>query len=256
MEGPKIETKAVIDPALEEKKEKKATTVLRDINEFKTQVKSFKVSDLIVPVLSIIVLLLLSYFVYIPMIRNAVQFQSESKSINEKILKLNKLNSDLDGIDVGILQSDLSSARTVVPFSLQVSDFAFYVDDLAGKKGLEFMEIFAGDIAIRSKDQARDTDPTVKGVSGPLKYRGDLEDIISFLDELQSVSPFIVSSDNIQLRRAADSQLWEVSLAITGYYLNEKSIVTPDIYTGFAKYDTYRSILDIFENKADRIEGE
>jgi hypothetical protein len=256
MEEPKIETKPVVDPATaEEGKRKTDLNVFKEISEFRTQIKSFNVSDLIVPAMSLIILLLLTVFVYIPSISSAVSFREETKEVSGKIEQLNELNSSLDSIEVSQLQQDLAVTRKVIPFSLQVSDFAFYVDNLAQEKGLEFKEILAGDIQVKAPDEEKGIDPIVKGVSGPLKYGGTLAAITEFLDGLQNASPFMIAADDIKLRKAVDSEAWEVSLNITGYYINESTIPQPNIYSPFSVYSTNSEVLDIFRSKAEKLES-
>jgi len=227
--------------------------VIEELKLFQTQVKTFKPQDLYIPILSLFVMTLLTIFVYIPMIRNAVDSRNEKREISEKIGKLNKLNDELDAVDVGNLQMDLASVRTVIPFSLQVSDFLLYVDNLAKEKNLDFKEVLAGDVLIRSKGETRDIDPTIKGVSGPLKYVGDLDDITEFLGELQNISPFIVSSDDVELRKSADGEKWEVAIVITGYYLNRNAIPKVNIYSSYTPYTQYEDILNILKDKAESL---
>jgi hypothetical protein len=184
-----------------------------------------------------------------------VSYREETKEVSGKIDQLNELNSSLDSIEVSQLQQDLAVTRKVIPFSLQVSDFAFYVDNLAQEKGLDFKEILAGDIQVKAPDEEKGIDPIVKGVSGPLKYGGTLAAITEFLDGLQNASPFMIAADDIKLRKAVDTDEWEVSLNITGYYINEATIPQPNIYSPFSAYSTNSEVLDIFRSKAEKLES-
>src|SRR5690606_34536199 len=141
-------------------------------------------------------------FVYLPMVSSALEFRTERSEVQGKIEKLESLNSDLDRIEVVQLQRDLSVSRSVIPFSLQVSDFLSYVDNLAQEKNLTFREILAGNVQVRSGEDSRTVDPVVRGVSGPLRYIGTLSNITSFLDGLQNASPFIISASDIELRKS------------------------------------------------------
>lgn len=225
--------------------------VISELKQLQQDVKHFRASDLVVPIMSIIFLGLLTAFVYIPMITKAVEFREQKEEIAQKIEKLERVNTEISKIDVATLQSDLATSRSVIPFSLQVSDFVLYVNDLAEDKKLEFKEILAGDIQVRSKGETREIDPVIKGVSGPLKYVGDLDDIVEFLDELQNISPYIISADNIELKQVGDDDKWEMSLLITGFYLNKSSLPSLDIYAPFSPYTQYQAVMQTFSSKAE-----
>lgn len=256
MEEQKIETKPIIDPAeAQETQRKSPTSVFKEIGEFRQQVKTFKINDLIVPALSLLILILLTSFVYIPSVSSAIKYREETAQVADKIEQLEGLNTKLDQIEVSTLQQDLAVSRKVIPFSLQVSDFAFYVDDLSKKHNLEFREILAGDVQVKAPDEEKGIDPIIRGVSGPLKYVGELSDITAFLDGLQNASPFMIAADDIKLRKAVDSDQWEVSLNITGYYINENSIPQPNIYSPFTEYRQSNDILEIFRDKAQQLGG-
>ncbi|KKR06211.1 MAG: hypothetical protein UT34_C0001G0251 [candidate division WS6 bacterium GW2011_GWF2_39_15] len=235
-------------------KRRQKSGVIDELKQLQVDVKSFKPSDLFIPVLSLFLLIILTIFVYVPMITKAIEFRNEKGQVAENIKKLNQLETEIGRIDVGQLQQDLAVSRDVIPFSLQVSDFVLYVNDLAEHKGLDFKEILAGDILIRSKGEKRDVDPVIKGVSGPLKYVGSLTKVVDFLDELQNVSPFIISADSIELKQVAGTNDWELSLIITGYYLNKASLPALDIYVPMSSYAQYKSVIDIFKEKSESIE--
>ncbi|MBI2356502.1 hypothetical protein HYV12_00375 [Candidatus Dojkabacteria bacterium] len=233
---------------------KQRSGVISELKQLQQDVKHFRASDLVVPILSIIFLALLTIFVYTPMIIKAVEFRKEKDEIAQKITKLDNLSTEVGKIDVGQLQKDLAVSREVIPFSLQVSDFILYVNNLAEDKKLDFKEILAGDIQVRSKNEQRSVDPVIKGVSGPLKYSGPLPVIVEFLDELQNVSPFIISADSVEIKKLPDTNDWELSLIITGYYLNKASLPKLDIYMPFASYTFNTHAMDVFRAKAEALE--
>lgn len=244
-----INNPAPVQTSLADKKVRSG--VISELKQLQQDVKHFRASDLVVPIMSIIFLALLTSFVYIPMITKAIEFREKKDEIADKIVKLERVNTELSKIDVAALQSDLATSRSVIPFSLQVSDFVLYVNELAEDKNLEFKEILAGDIQVRSKGETREIDPVIKGVSGPLKYGGSLEDIVSFLDELQNISPYIISADNIELKQFGDEGDWELSLLITGFYMNKASLPSLDIYAPFSPYTQYEAVLNTFSSKAE-----
>lgn len=221
-----------------------------ELKELQETVKKFKFGDFVVPILSIIALSLLSVFVYIPMISKAVENVREVREVGEKIKMLEKLNNDLDGIDQTVMQTDLANSRKVIPFSLQVSDFLSYVDTSARSKGLDFKDILAGDISIKSSTEKKGIDSVIKGVSGPLKYTGNLTQITNFLDQIQATSPYIISADQIKLKRTASAGTWEIALTVTGYYIDQAGLKAPDIYLPFTAYTQFKPVMEVFSTKA------
>lgn len=223
-----------------------------ELKQLQTSVKKFKAGDLLVPMLSLISLALLTIFVYIPMITAAIDNRDEVAEIKGKINTLERLNDDLNAVDQIQLQVDLANSRKVIPFSLQVSDFLYYIDNSAKAKGLEFKEIIVGDVLISGGEKKTGIESLAKGVSGPVKYGGTLTQITNFLDEIQTVSPYIVSADQIKLRQPQGGENWEVSLTTTGYYIDEKSLKTPGIYDPFTFYYKNTQIIELFATKANR----
>jgi hypothetical protein len=232
---------------------KRFDNTFSELQAIQNNVKSFRPGDIVVPLMSIITLGLLTTFVYIPMVTAGTKFRQESAEISEKIKKLEDLNDDLDKMDVSLLQTDLANSRVVIPFSLQVSDFVSYIDDAATDKGLEFKEILAGDIAIKDDKGDRGIDKAIKGVSGPLKYVGTLNQITDFLDELQVASPFILSADQIKLKKENSGEKWEIAVNITGYYINQASLTKTNLYNNFVPYTQYEDTLNIFKLKSEKI---
>lgn len=225
-----------------------------ELQAIQSTVKKFKFGDLIIPLLSIFMLLLLTFFVYIPMISSGVKFRDENRGVQEKITKLEKLNSDLDSLDISLLQTDLANSRTVIPFSLQVSNFLSYLNDSAIENGLEVKNIVTSDIAINATGTGKGLDTVMKGVSGPVKYIGSFNAILRFLGELQNSSPYLISADQIKISKAQDS-LWEISLSVTGFYLNQSALPKVNLYENFQPYSQNSDILKIFSDKANKLQS-
>ncbi|MCK9369059.1 hypothetical protein M0R04_03800 [Candidatus Dojkabacteria bacterium] len=222
-----------------------------ELRALQNTVKKFKFEDLIVPILSVIALTLLTIFVYVPMITTAISNRAESKATLAKITQLNKLTTDLNSIDLNNFNATLTSSRKVIPFSLQVSDFLSYVDDSAKKNGLVFKEILTGDITIINPGQKKGDDSITKGVSGPLKYQGNINQITNFLDELQATSPYIISADQISLKKS-NSSTWEVALTVTGYYIDRSALPALNVYAPFTLYSQNANVIEIFNTKASK----
>lgn len=209
-----------------------------------------KISDIIIPIMVLGVLALLGVFVFVPMIKSAMSFQSEHTEVVAKEKKLKDLENVLNGIDEGTLQIDLVNARKVIPNTLKVSSFMYYIDNLASQKNLDSSEISAGDIKINAEGETSEGN-YILGVSGPLQYQGKLNNVLSFLDSLYSASPYILTIENLKLE-AYDTGVWKVSFSVTGYYVPE-SKTTVDLYSEFEPYTNYPEIVSIFENKSSQL---
>lgn len=232
---------------------KRFDSTFNELKAIQSTVRSFKFTDLLIPLLSLISLILLSIFVYIPMVTSGIESMQDNKVTKGKIASLKELGNTLSSIDQTMIQDDLLSAQSVIPYSLQVSDFVSYVDDLAKANGLKFKEILAGDILVKDTGTSKGVDSVMKGVSGPVKYSGSLSQIVEFLDTLQTTSPFILSADVIQIESKANTSVWDVSLNITGYYLDKNKIEEPNIYAKFTPYNKYSDIVQTFARKAQSL---
>ena len=176
-----------------------------------------KFSDVIIPIASGVILVLLSVFVFVPMIQSAIQFQNEYKDIQDDMETLESLENKLGALDDTQLQTDLLNAKKVIPKTLKVSSFIYYIDNLAYSKGLSSKEISAGDVKFSSDDSDDQKSHYILGVSGPLSYSGSLNAILDFLDDLYGASPYVMSIKNIELKSSGDT--WTADLNITGYYV-------------------------------------
>jgi len=206
-----------------------------------------KFSDLIIPIIVFTILGFLTVFVFVPMINSALEAQREIKETDRKIDELEKLESTLDSLDENKLSDDVILSKSVIPKILKVSDFIYYVDTLAKEKSLFVRELSAGDMG----GAAKDMDSSGAGVSGPISYLGDYENVVSFLEQVQSISPYIIRIQNVEIA-ALDTGQWTISLSVSGYYMAENTD-NVDIYKPFKVYTDYQGTLDIFEEKAKNL---
>lgn len=214
----------------------------------KIQASKLKIKDIVVPLSVGLILILLGVFVFVPMIKTALEFRTEYKDVKQKQETLEEVESTLDAIDQGQFQTDLIDSKEVIPRKLRVSSFMYYIDTLANEKSLISKTLSAGDVElILKKSSSKDDSTSYLGVSGPLSYSGSLENILEFLNSLYSASPYIVSADNVSLRESGDG--WRVSLSVTGYYVPE-STKDVDFYTPFEIYTKHQDVVDIFNQKA------
>ena len=168
------------------------------------------------------------------MISSAFEYLDEIKVTNEKIEQLEKLNKQLDILDDNQLNEDVLVSRQVIPKILLVSNFVYYLDDLAKEKNLTISELSSSD--------------SINGVSGPLEYVGSYDNVIAFLEEVQSVSPYMIRLQNVEVSAGKDG-LWGISLQVSGYYILEPED-EPNIYAAFQTYTEYEDIVEIFKMKA------
>lgn len=239
--------KSSLVSAQEKRKQEESEAISAKIKKTK-----FTISDLIIPISVGIVLIGLAVFVFFPMINKALEYGTQRKEIEGKLETLEKLEASLLSLDDSTLSENLLSSKRVIPKTLTVSDFVFYVDTLAKQKNLQSSEISAGDVAVR-QDTQEDSGTNSLGVSGPLSYTGDRVKIMEFLDEIQVYSPYLIVAQNIELdKNALGSDIWEVSLSVTGYYIPE-SQNSVDLYMPFTPYTNFSTVMDVLNAKAEKL---
>jgi len=217
--------------------EKKKKAELQKVVE-KRGSKKLTISDLIIPIASSIVLLVLCFAVFIPMVRSAFEYMDEMKEIDQKIEQLDKLNKQLDQLDESQLSDDVLTSRTVVPNTLLVSDLVYYIDNLAKSLNLQISKLSSAD--------------SLNSVSGPLGYEGEYTNVIDFLDKAQNVSPYMIRLENVKLSRKNKNDgkdNWSIDMIVSGYYISD-SEEEPSIYSNFKPYTEHSDILEIFREKA------
>jgi len=235
-------------------KNKTSSKTKKEIESISDRIKAseFKVKDALVPLSVGLILILLGVFVFVPMVKTAISFRGEYKEVKEREQNLQELEKELKSIDEGIFQVDLISAKEVIPQSLRVSSFMYYIETLADEKNLYAKSLSAGDtqVSVIKRNEDSNDRRTYYGVSSPLSYEGSLEDILSFLDNLFEASPYVISSQNVSLAKRGED--WRVTLNVTGYYV-PKITLEVDSYTSFESYTEYEDIVDIFRKKADQL---
>ncbi|MGI6423513.1 MAG: hypothetical protein ACOX0X_02785 [Candidatus Dojkabacteria bacterium] len=205
-----------------------------------------KFTDLLIPIIVFIVLIFLSVFVFVPMINSALDYQKGIKESNKRIDQMVELNQKLNTLDDTQLSEDVILAKSIIPKVLKVSDFIFYIDTLAREKSLEIREFSAGDMGGKVAQ-----DVSGAGVSGPISYQGEYTNVVSFLDEIQDISPYIIRLQNVEVA-ALSTGMWSISLNISGYYMADRT-GTLDIYKPFKAYTEYDTVLEVFREKSENL---
>jgi len=211
-----------------------------------------KIKDLIIPIIVSMILLFISIFVFIPMLKEAFNYRTELKEIKSKQEQLIKLKQSIESISEDQLNDDLIEVKSVIPRTLKVASFLYYIDELARLKNLTSDKISASDVNIGIVDKNKQEDSNqYKGVNGPLAYKGSLENILNFLDNFYYSSPYIVSPQNISLTKSAE--LWEVELSLTGYYVSEEENLVVNIYKPFKPYTDFADVMEILKEKSKKL---
>ena len=211
-----------------------------------------KIKDLIIPIIVSMILLFISIFVFIPMLKEAFNYRTELKAIKSKQEQLIKLKQSIESISEDQLNDDLIEVKSVIPRTLKVASFLYYIDELARLKNLTSDKISASDVNIGIVDKNKQQDSNqYKGVNGPLAYKGSLENILNFLDNFYYSSPYIVSPQNISLTKSAE--LWEVELSLTGYYVSEEENLVVNIYKPFKPYTDFADVMEILKEKSKKL---
>lgn len=214
--------------------------------------------DLLIPVVSGLVFLLVLFFVLIPSINNSNEMLSEVEQIQREQEILERNLAMVRGLDFDTLQTDLSNARRVLPRRLEVAQFAYYVNSLSVEKDLNF-----GGLRVHDLPVAMESVLDVEGVRATMDYSGEYNDILDFFNELQLVSPYVISFGNkVDLNKRGveveDNVMWRLEIDITGYYTKEReeleAIINP--LMPFTPYDTDESIVEEFAERVERLAAE
>ena len=200
-------------------------------------------SDFVIPFLAFIIFIVLTIFVYIPMITETVELNDDTKNVISKQEQMKTLQVKIDELDGTQLYDDYQIIDQVIPTRLEVADFVYFVDELAKDKGLKLNEIRASNSDITSEDSSLD----MSTVSGPLSYEGNYTDVLSFLEDLQKSSPYIVSVNSIDLSNISGKR-WSFDITINGYYLSE-SVSNVDPYQTFVPYTNFNNLVEMLRNR-------
>lgn len=219
------------------KASKKREEELAQISQ-KSKKARLSITDLIIPIASGALFIVLSFAVFIPMVKSAFGYLDEIKVTNAKIDQLEKLDKALSKLEEDQVNEDVVTARKVIPKKLLVSDLLSYLNESATALQLTISELSSAD--------------ALNAVSGPVGYSGSYENIIKFLDNAQNVSPYMLRLQNVEISARQDSEsgeIWNISLEISGYYMADDQS-EPDIYAPFKSYMEFEDVVQVFKDKA------
>lgn len=217
---------------------------------------NFTLSDLVIPVLSVILLIILIIFVYMPMLREAEQIKAETETVTAQIDKLNSNIELIKGINV-VEQDEVNDLfSTAIPERLEVAEVAKYVDELAIENNLTLETINASN----NREIKEEMETNVWAINSPLVYKGTFNDILKFLSKIYDSSPYIISNGGFSLK-VLDGEpqdrfsIWQIEITITGYYMEDASeINTYDFKVDtFEPYGISNENIEILKEKSEHV---
>lgn len=222
--------------------------------------KGLKLGDLLIPMVSFILFVILFIFVYIPLMSDVQDMRKEIDTLQDKQRKLASNQTKIRELEDtnSQLQLDLVVAERIIPNELDVSDFAFYIDELAKEKNLRLEEISSSDISFGSVEDKIFATGIVKGVSGPLRYRGSFDEIVEFLELVKRNAPYVIDTTDVQLRQLESvdgdgEKVWLVDLELTGYYMVEYDELVFNPLGNLNLYSVETKAMNTLVNKSNRI---
>lgn len=220
--------------------------------------KRLSVSDLLIPFLAVIAFIILTIFVFVPQLQSALNYYDEIDTLKKDETKLSSNLNTLNELEnnQAELLLDLAAAQSVIPNKLSVSDFTFGVDDLAKEYNLNLQSISSSDISYADSEDAQYATGVVKGITGPLSYEGNFNDVIDFLERIKLSSPYLIETSEIQIRRFEDTDRWSVDLAVTGYYFVENQYEFNDYTIPMTDYHTRSAFLDELKSRSKIINND
>lgn len=214
---------------------------------------ALKITDLLIPIISLIVLLFMTIFVYIPTLQEADAVRAKIEEDKSKIEKINSISQTLKNIDVSQLNSDYELITKMIPYRLEVADFAFYVDELAKQKNLKLLQISASSDKV-SAESLKTPAGDLYGVNGPLKYEGTYENIVSFFNEINTYSPYLINVSDISMS-LQDSGTWSLEMRVTGFYIQQNEDISFNslVYGTFTSYLNNPSLMEALRTRGEKL---
>ena len=239
--------------AVEDTKKTKTSREIESISE-RIKASQFNIKDAIIPLSVGVILILLGFFLFVPMVQTALSQREEYQEVRDKEEKLQELENKLKAMDEGTLQVDLINSKKVIPQNLTVASFISYIDTLAREKELQSKSLSAADTQSSTtrvdQGDSEDSRRIYYGVRSQLAYEGSLENVSEFLEDLHLASPYIISARGVLLKGSPTG--WTVQVGVIGYYVPE-STLKMDLYSPFESYTEYQDIIDIFTEKAEEL---
>lgn len=225
------------------------------------KMKGINFADLLVPALFIMILGLVTFFVFLPSIESSKEMKDQIDELNRKQSVLDENLKKMEPLISNKTQllQDLNKTSKILPKKMEVGTFAYLIDNIAKESGLEFREITQRDClqAATSVDRFEGA----SSVCGPISYIGEYQEIVSFLDILQDRSPYIVEVVKLEMssnKSDIDSDQpvnWNLEIDLSGYYMpGAEEITIGTLYQPFIPYTTYSDMMTIFDYKYSQLD--
>lgn len=208
--------------------------------------KEFGMSDLIIPVGSLIAVVLIVIFVLVPWISQTYQNINDIKDIKNKqaILKTNA--QYLSSLDFEELKADSKIMMTSIPEDREVAQVAEYVDSVAKKFNMNMELISASNTIEQENNKIL--------ITVPITYVGKYDDIVNFLKYIQIESPYAIDISSLDMKKS-EYDMWRIKLTVVMYQMRKNAeILTQEakrerIYLPISSYNQDKAIIDLIEQK-------
>ena len=204
------------------------------------------ITDALIPISSLIALLLIAIFVLIPMLDNTLLTMQQTKDLTRRYAQLEDVYNGIYSMNEEDLNSNYANAATVIPNSMQVGDFAKFINNIAIKDGLDLEQIRAEDSQNTqiSKLSKISNIRGIHSVEAPLAYVGSYDEIVKFLEDIFVKIPYVISADSLTISTVdKKAGLWKVELRIKAFYLENDDNMKPNLYANFLPYTKFPNVL-------------
>lgn len=210
--------------------------------------KGMSLVDFLVPVMVIGLVVAIGAFLY-PYVETIFESRNQLEVLKVENATLDGKWQTMQGLNSSAQTQVINSLSKLIPSSLEVSELALYVREVASEYNLEPISLtLENSASIPSIQNVNDVSgmesfqspENMRVIMGPFSYRGDVESIAGFLDDLTgkgmliSVSDFsiskerkpIVESENSFEAQALDwylnpdlyeNNVWVISFVLVGY---------------------------------------
>ncbi len=187
-----------------------------------------RLGDLIIPFLTLGVLIIIVVFIFIPFGTEVMETRDQTKSLKEEIKRNEAKIDTLGGINLTGLEEKLDNVSVVVRDTMDVSEMAIEVEQLALGNSLVPLDQSATnteDVVSSSSTVDYDWVPSyAQAISGPFTYKGEFLNLTAFLNDLRNNTKTILSMGSVSVSRSPtsddddpDKEYWTINLLISGY---------------------------------------
>ncbi|MFH1546858.1 MAG: hypothetical protein ABIC57_00045 [bacterium] len=209
-EGPKLDSSQVI-----KSEPKKETSLFERLNNW------------IIPIISLIILVIVSIFVLIPSANDTMDTLDEIRTLEQQIVTYESKIDQLKAININDVNSSLQIASQVIKDDLEVGSLAADVEALARNQDLETKSV-----SFSSSSQSQINVPGyVKTISGPFSYSGTFKNLSDFIADLRTKSPTIVALREVSMSKSGstgteEEDIWTANFVIDAFTTSKVEAVT------------------------------